>query len=385
MKPDLDIAILGAGCAGLSLATALANARVPGRIGLLEPRTAYTRDRTWCFWNTEEHPFSSTISHSWNSWRVSHGTREALQQSRRYRYCHIAGDDFYRIAAGRVEREPAQELCHGVTVHSVGPHTSGLTAIETNKGRQLAKVVFDSRPLRTGTHPPALLQRFLGWHVQTEEPCFQPETVELMRFLPSGTPGRLRFLYLLPFSSTEALVEMTYLDDPRLPEPPANADLQNWLAERTSRYQVLYAEHGTLPMDTFLPLTQQPGVHAIGTAGGRLKPSSGYGFLRIQRHSLAIAEALLQGRPLPQTAEPRLYRWMDVFFLRALQSSPAAAIELFLSMFSHSRPDELVRFLGESSDPGETLRVALTLPKLPMLRALLPAGLPARTGALRLR
>ena len=178
---------------------------------------------------------------------------------------------------------------------------------------------------------------------------------------------------------------MTYFDAPGLPAPPPNADLQNWLAERTSRYQVLYAEHGTLPMDTFLPLTQQPGVHAIGTAGGRLKPSSGYGFLRIQRHSLAIAEALMQGRPLPQTAEPRLYRWMDGFFLRALQSSPAAAIELFLSMFSHSRPDELARFLGESSSPGETLRVALTLPKLPMLRALLPAGLPARTGALRLR
>ena len=369
MRPDADIAILGAGCAGLSLAAALAHAHVHGRVLLLEPRTAYTRDRTWCFWNTEEHPFTSAISHSWKSWRVSDGPHEALQRSRRYRYCHIAGDDFYHAALARIEREPEQELRRGVTVHSTGLHSSGLVEIETSSGRILARQVFDSRP-PVGIAAPALLQRFTGWQVRTAQPCFDPETVELMRFLPSDVPGRTRFLYLLPFSRTEALVEMTYLDAAHLAEPPYEQDLTAWLGEQARDWEVLYTEQGSLPMQAASAVPAGT-IHPIGIRGGRLKPSSGYGFLRIQRHSRLIAQALRAGRPVPSGAESRLYNAMDAIFLRAVQRSPASAPALFLRMFARSSPDALVRFLSETSEPGEMLRVALSLPKLPMLGAAL--------------
>ena len=382
MIADTDIAILGAGCAGLSLAAALTQARVPGHVLLLEPRTTYTRDRTWCFWNTEEHPFTSAISHSWRSWRVSQGTAAAVQRSRRYQYCHIAGDAFYRSAIDLVERAPEQELCRGITVHSVERQPNGLMAVETSNGRLLAKRVFDSRPQTPSVKSGAvLLQRFLGWHIQAADPCFDQATVELMRFLPADAPGRLRFLYLLPFSPTEALVEMTYLDDPALPEPEYKRDLEAWLAEQVGEYTVLYTEHGRLPMgDTAARVPTERGITPIGTRGGRVKPSSGYAFLRIQRHSLAMAEALRNGRPVPAGAEPRLYGAMDAVFLRALQRAPTSAPALFLRMFAGSAPDALVRFLGEASAPVEMLRVALSLPKLPLLRAGFEAAARAARG-----
>ncbi len=217
MTPDADIAILGAGCAGLSLAVALHRARVPGRVLLLEPRTVYKRDPTWGFWDTEDHPFTAAVSRRWGSWRVSHGAASALRGSRRYRYCHIAGDAFYRAALDEVERAPGQELHRGVTTHSVERQPNGLFAVATSSGRLTARQVFDGRPpAPSASAEAALLQRFLGWHIRAAAPCFDPETVELMRFFPAGTAGRVRFLYLLPFSSTEALVEMTYLDDPAL-------------------------------------------------------------------------------------------------------------------------------------------------------------------------
>ena len=374
MIPDADIVIVGAGCAGLSLAAALTVARVPGRVLLLEPRTDYVRDRTWCFWNTEEHPFTPAISHSWNSWRVSDAGRDALQSSRHYRYCHIAGDSFYRLALQRIEREPQQELCLGVEVHSVEALPDGQAAVETSAGRVLAGQVFDSR-LSDRKAAPTLLQRFTGWHVRTAEHCFEPETVELMRFLPSDTPGRTRFLYLLPFSTTEALVEMTYLDDPRLPEPAYEADLAAWLGEQAHQWETLYTEHGSLPMQPARAAAAEGGnTHRIGIAGGRLKPSSGYGFLRIQRHSRRIAEALRDGLPVPRGAEPRLYSVMDAIFLHAVERAPASIPDLFLRLFARATPDALVRFLSEASAPGEMLRVALSLPMLPMLRAALTAG-----------
>jgi lycopene beta-cyclase len=368
LRADADIAILGAGCAGLSLAAALSVQNTPGRVVLLEPRTSYTRDRTWCFWNTEEHLFSSAISHRWHSWRVSSGARSALQQSERYGYCHIAGDDFYHSALSMVESAPTQELCLGVTVNSVEPDSSGLVRIETSNGCLLAREVFDSRP-ETTRPAPLLVQRFTGWHIRTAAPRFDPQTVELMRLLPADRPGRVRFLYLLPFSSTEALVEMTYLDAPQLPEPAAERDLATWLEENAGEYEVLYSERGALPMTPAVESRTLPHVHAIGIRGGRLKPSSGYGFLRIQRHSRAIAVALAAGSPVPRTAEPAHYSLMDTIFLHALKAADPA--ELFLSMFGGAEPDALVRFLGETGPLSETLRVAWSLPKLPMLGAAL--------------
>ena len=376
MRPDADIVIVGAGCAGLSLAVALGAARVPGRTLLLEPRSLYTRDRTWSFWNTEEHPFTTEISHSWHSWRVALGAAAVTQSSRRYRYCSIAGDAFYRAALDRIEREPAQELERATTVLSVEPHANGLTAVETSRGRVLARQVFDSRPAMHAVRgSPALVQRFVGWHVRTATPGFDPQVVELMRFLPSDRPGRVRFLYLLPYSASEALVEMTYLDSPGLPEPEYRRDLENWLADNVGAWTVLGSEHGSLPMQSGFPqVSSQTGVSPIGSRAGRVKPSSGYAFLRIQRHSRAIAGALLQGRPIPAEAESPLFGVMDAVFLRAVVHAPELAAALFLSMFTRAEPDALVRFLGEVSGPSEMLRVAWSLPKLPLMRAALSAA-----------
>ncbi len=386
MTPDAEIVIVGAGCAGLSLAAALALERVPGRVLLLEPRTVYTRDRTWCFWNTEEHPFTSAVSHSWNAWGVSANGRAVLRQSRRYRYCHIAGDRFYRDAVERVDRAPEQQLCRGVSVRSIAREANGLQAVETDQGRLLARQVFDSRPAAGDqASQPAFLQRFLGRHVRTAQACFDPEAVELMRFLPSDVPGRIRFLYLLPFSATEALVEMTYLDAPTLPPPAYDRELDAWLRQQTDDWEVLYTEQGSLPMSVARIDAGEAGVIPIGVRGGRLKPSSGYGFLRIQRHSRALARAMRLGAPLLGTAEPGVYSAMDAVFLQALQSRPDAASELFLRMFARSDPDALVRFLSEgSAGPGEILRVAWSLPKGPMLRAMAAAlNGKARSGARR--
>ena len=69
---DTDVLILGGGCAGLSLATALAQWAPQLRVHILESRRSYTRDRTWCFWHAGSHPFSAGVTHRWPGWRVRH-------------------------------------------------------------------------------------------------------------------------------------------------------------------------------------------------------------------------------------------------------------------------------------------------------------------------
>ena len=53
-RPDYDLLVIGAGCAGLSLARELtrqSGATTKLRVALLEPRETFSNDRTWCFGN----------------------------------------------------------------------------------------------------------------------------------------------------------------------------------------------------------------------------------------------------------------------------------------------------------------------------------------------
>ena len=78
---DFDIAILGSGCAGLSLACALVERGLGGRrLIVVEPRQQFVRDRTWCNWQVESHPFDEAVAHSWRRWTVRHRGRSSSKR-----------------------------------------------------------------------------------------------------------------------------------------------------------------------------------------------------------------------------------------------------------------------------------------------------------------
>ncbi len=369
MTLDADVIILGGGCAGLSLATALAGRAPHLRVLTLESRSAYSRDRTWCFWAKEQHPFAAAVTHRWHSWRVRNGGDGARQQSRCYSYQHLPADHFYELTQQKI-RHAGQELALGVSVHSINSSEAGCE-VETSEGSLRSQWIFDSRPQDRTRLKPVLEQRFTGWHVHTDSPCFDPSTVDLMDFQASTDHGRTMFFYVLPFSATEALVEATYLDVPGLAYADAEGAIRRYLEPLAGQnYRVLYRESGVLPMGNHRSHASSQGrVVDIGIRGGRVKASSGYAFQRIQRQSAAFANALAQRRPLPSRVEPLFYGVLDEIFLRALQRSPDRAASYFLTLFRKLPPDALVRFLSETAPPGEVLRAMLALPPSDFLRA----------------
>jgi len=369
MSLDADVLILGGSCAGLSLAAALSERAPKLHVKTLEGRSHYSRDRTWCFWNTAQHPFSAGVTHRWHSWRVRHAEGEARQHSRRYSYQHLPADHFYELAAEKIYRA-GQELALGVEVHSV-EGKGGACEVETSQGKLRSRWVFDSRNPEVGEQKSILEQRFISWHVRTERACFDASVVDLMDFQSAGSAVEQHSLYVLPFSATEALVEATFLDHPKLLPADAEAMLCQYMRQLSSTdYRVLYGEAATLPMGVYRTHRHAQGsVVNIGTRGGRLKASSGYAFQRIQRQSAAFADALAKQAPLPQTFEPRFYSILDQIFLRALQSAPDRVASYFMMMFRKLPPDTLVRFLSETASPGEVLQVMLSLPKSDFLKA----------------
>ena len=130
-----------------------------------------------------------------------------------------------------------------------------------------------------------LNQHFRGWEIETERPVFDPQSPTLFDF---RTPqdGHMRFLYTLPFAENRALIEY-HFSQPHLLQPEEyEAGLKTYLEEvlGLQQYDIKHVEAGVIPMsDHPFPRRLGQRVMAIGTKGGRVKPSTGYAFLRIQR------------------------------------------------------------------------------------------------------
>jgi lycopene beta-cyclase len=357
---DVRYAIAGAGCAGLSLACAMLEARVPGRaIAIVDPRTTFDDDRTWCSFAVAPHAFSDVASHRWHRWRIA-AERDAVVESP-IAYEHVSGRAFYDRALARC-REAGVELLLGTSVRELWDRGDRVF-VETDERSLVAEHVFDSRP-----HPPAddgepfLLQHFVGWFVETERAAFDPTVATLMDFRVAQDAG-IHFVYVLPFSDTYALVEDTYFS----PAILAAADYERTLAEYLrplSPYRIVRTERGAIPMTT-RRLERRPSrrVLRIGVGGGLARPSTGYAFAAIQRDSAMIAAAIASGS-LDRVAleRPKATRFLDRVFLRQLAAHPERAPALFERLFARTAPDALARFLGEAASLEDNLAVMRALP-----------------------
>jgi lycopene beta-cyclase len=372
MKAVYDYAIVGAGCAGLSLAMALLP-RLPAdrRVLIIEPREDYHLDRIWCFWNTTPHPFKPAVRHEWRRWMVRHQGRQVIHASARYPYQYVPADAFYTQALALIEQFPAVEMLLGTRAEEIRPAHDAV-CIATDRGVFKARLVFDGRnDPRRFVAQGYLLQHYAGQRIQSARPVFNPGTMTLMDFDVSQEHG-IAFVYVLPFSKTEALVEPTIFS--HTPCDPAVYDdiLRRYVRERfgLEKYRVLFREQGIIPMTAERLTPRRPGrVVPIGTGAGMVKGSTGYGFLAIQHWSRVLAKAVAQdnGGRLPPPRRS-LTRILDQIFLSFLETHPAAAPGVFYDLFQSVPADRLVRFLSDRALPVDVAAVVRAMPKAPFIR-----------------
>ncbi len=346
-----DYAILGGGCAGLSLAAALARRGLGDRrVVVIEPRRAYRRDRTWCFWDVADHPYGGTVSATWKRWTVARPGRSTRCGDGAYRYRQIHADHFYGAALQRIRACPNIDLRLGETVTALRDRDGGVDVEGPAPEGLRAGAVLDSRP------PPrraGLLQHFRGWRLRLPEPVLDPGCVTLMDFRVPQDRG-IHFVYLLPTAPDEALVEPTVVSPHPWPAAAYEATLRAYVEARLGirRFEILEEEAGVIPMTGALPPRRpSPRIYAIGTAGGLVKPSTGYAFLAIQRFSEAMADRLVADPlPEPPPLRPAWAAALDRIFLAVLQRRPECGPEVFCRLLERARTDAAVRFLSDTGD-----------------------------------
>ena len=371
-----DIAILGAGCAGLSSCLALLEAGFSGPIVLIDSRRTYLDDRTWCFWDVEPTPFSHLARARWDTWKVASADTAVEVSAPTTPYLCLAATDFYRFALDSIAAFPNVELRLGESVGDLRDDDD-LAHVITAAGVLRARHLVDSRGFSASHEQIAdarasstwVAQQFLGLHIVADRPVFDPTECTLMDF-DVDQSGGLRFMYVLPTSTSEALIEDVYMADTLLDADGYHGEIEQYLLQefglQRAEYEVVGQERGYIPMtDHRFTRRVSPRITALGTAGGATRPSTGYTFLAIQRSVVDLVDRIIGGAP--DAVEPSC-SLLDAVFLRFLADHPKSAPRIFSLLFGRVPTPSLVRFLTERSGMRDHLRLILALPKIPFLR-----------------
>lgn len=373
MQTDFDLIIIGAGCAGLSLAMQLASLHTQApKTLLLESRSAYENDRTWCFWGDEQTPFATLASNSWQRFSVNDGVNSALIECPKTPYRLLSAAEFYSKAVQMIANNTATELKTGISLTVEPSLSQGRWHLDTTVGSFSANAIVDTRPLPIQQlSDTALWQSFLGCELEFEEPSFDPKSAQLMDFYQANE-AFVGFNYVLPFSSTRALVEFTVFASRVYDQAELSGYLQAHVAKLAGdrSFQTLRTEYGLIPMgvsqseNVEKSAEQSSSYVRVGLTAGAARPATGYAFQRIQRWALACQQSLLTtGLPTTHEADSFVVRQMDAIFLRVLRQYPELGPELFMRLFSTVSGEKLIRFLSDRGRVSDYLAVMVALPK----------------------
>ena len=364
-----DYIICGGGCAGLSLALRLCDAEFSNKKTLVLDKSSKTiNDRTWSFWaKPGENRFEHLCIKSWPELAFLSPGFEVVAKPSPYQYHTIRGIDFYRNALENIDKSESvnfrNELVEEMNDH--GDHVQ----IKTEKNSYKAKFVFDSIVKKfPEDHHLFVWQHFMGWEIELNHGEFNDNRATFMDFR-IDQQGETIFVYVLPFSRTNALVEVTFFSREILGEETYTELLATHISKYISNdYEILNKEFGAIPMTTSSFSVGTKRIIPIGTNNGTVKPSSGYAFMRIQKECEILIDRIKTNsirRVLPR----KKYLAYDRTLLNVITTGKEEGREVFRMMFERNPMLKILKFLNEETSLLEEVRIFSTLPFWSFLRA----------------
>lgn len=371
--PRYDYIIAGAGCAGLSLLMHMIRSGKfhDKRILLIDKEPKKENDRTWCFWEMNPGPFEQVVQYQWEKVWFHSDTFSSLLSLSPYTYKLIRGIDFYEYCFSVIGQHPNIEVRYENIQHIVNDEKG--VAVITASQRLEAEYIFNSIIFNKPSPSPGeyhLIQHFKGWIVETKDSVFDPAQATLMDFRVGQQQGT-SFVYIMPFAPNRALVEYTLFSADLLAAGEYDTALHNYITDHlhTEDYSVSAQEFGMIPMTNYNFPTHRGNIINIGTAGGQTKPSSGYTFQFIQKHSARIVEKLMAGLHPTVAGNKKRFRFYDSTLLDILANKTIPGKKIFTTLFEKNKPQQVLRFLDNESTFGDELRIISSLPTWPFLQA----------------
>ena len=348
-----QIAVIGDGCAALSLASK-ADLLPKYQLHVIAPKMHLSeQDHIWGLWQMDWLQDVVPLARkTWHKWAIINHNTKVVMQANEHPYQAVTR----RSWLAHCKRKAQQNK---VSFHET------IADIGTLPLRQ----ILDSRPPKQKSG--MMLQHFIGWEVRADPGSFDDKIAILMDFRCDQSRG-MHFIYFLPFSNSDALVESTLFSCGVEPDDFYETAISNWLKNCAgiSRFELIRREKSAIPLG--LMESHDPTLQGIGANGGAIRPSSGYAFSFIQKQ-IKTALTLVSDDDLIKFSIPhkKIDLWMDRIFLHVLRNHPHYAPQIFTSIAARLTGDEFALFMSGEANNSLRKKVVWAMPFWPFFRALL--------------
>jgi lycopene beta-cyclase len=355
-QPVYDLAIVGAGAAGLQLLyeyLQLAD-NIDKKVLLID--SGDRSKKSWCFWSTESQTsFPFLVENSWSKihYRSSKG-KSKTEEIDHLQYHYISSERFFSYFFDKYIPDHSQiTWVKGLVKELTTEEQVVQITLEDEQVFVANKVGDSSIKPTTQSAKPMVFQHFWGKFVEFDSDILDNQAVTLMDFSQKQTNAALSvFHYILPFSSRKALIETTVFSTEAYNEKEYEKCWNQYMQENYAGqpFQIVGDERGTIPMIQIQSQHQSGQIFPIGTAAGQVKPSTGYAFTRMHQDA---REKVNQRK----AARKNRYSFYDSILLHMIQTENKAIPHVMDRLFSKMKYVNILLFLDEKTTIWEELKL----------------------------
>lgn len=346
---------------------------------LLDEDAKKTNDRTWCFWD-ENDVFPEIISKKWNAALFADAELERHMELFPYQYKMLRGLDFYDLVLGMISKQENIHFLNQKVIdfQELGQHCVVKTETQSFTCNRVFNSIFTPELVKNQSKYPLLQQHFMGWFIKSKEAVFNPNCATFMDFSVEQK-GNTRFMYVLPISTTEALLEYTLFSADLLAKEEYESEIRNYIEQLgITDYEILEKEQGNIPMTSY-PFWKHNTQNTIniGSIGGWTKASTGYTFKNTIKKSKELVRFLesdtsntLSVTDFRKFHKKNKFWFYDLLLLDVLYRRNDLGSAVFSSLFRKGNPALIFKFLDEETTFWEDLQVIWKCPKGLFLKAL---------------
>lgn len=339
---------------------------------LIDENLKKTNDRTWCFWD-ENNLFEEIVSKKWKSAVFADKDFKRRLNLQPYQYKMVKGLDFYELVFDEINKHSNIHFLNQKVLdfQELGNHCVVKTDTESFTCNKIFNSIFNPEIVKNQSKYPLLHQHFIGWFIKSDEAVFKPDCATFMDFSVEQK-GNTRFMYVLPTSETEALIEYTLFSKDLLSNEEYETEIKNHIQKLgIIEYQIIEKERGNIPMTSYKFWKHNTkNVINLGSAGGWTKASTGYTFKNTVKKSKALVKFLNTETDFSKFHKKDKFWFYDLLFLDVLDRRNDLGSTIFSALFKKGNPSLIFKFLDEETTLSEDLKVIWKCPKGLFIRAL---------------
>jgi lycopene beta-cyclase len=332
---------------------------------LIDEDSKKSNDRTWCFWD-KNNLFEEVVSKKWSVALFAYNKLKRQLILDPYQYNMVKGLDFYKLVFDELSKHSNIHFINQKVrdFQELGNHCVVKTDTESFTCNKVFNSIFNPETVKAQNKYPLLQQHFIGWFIKSNQAVFNPDFATFMDFSVEQK-SNTRFMYVLPTSKTEALIEYTLFSTDLLSKEEYETEILNYIQKLgITEYEIIEKERGNIPMTSYeFWKHNTKNIINIGSAGGWTKASTGYTFKNTTKKSKALVQFLQTETDFTKFHKKDKFWFYDLLFLDVLNRRNDLGSEVFSALFKSGDPTLILKFLDEETSLWEDLQIIIKCPK----------------------